>query len=238
MDKLEIALVIDRFTPDTLPMARLASYMREFALLLGSEERVHFKRLKKGSATLVAVPDAQAVPKVRSRLEEVVARTAPQAALKAREELNDLLADDNAIGHITLNGARMVEFPGRLRPPQEKLGPVRRSSSVEGQIYQIGGKDQTINVHLRGRDGDIRTEVSLDLARKLAPHLFAGRVRLFGEGDYYRVNGKWERHKFVAVDFTPLDPQSLPDAIRDLQALFADVSPADFNSTLEELRSK
>lgn len=236
MKRQEISLIIDRFTPDTLPMSRLAVYMREFATLLGSEERVHFKKLKKGSACIVAWPDEQAVPKVNTRLDEVVESSAPREALKAHREIDDLLASDNAIGHIERDGARVIEFPGRLRPVQEKIGPVRRSTSIEGTIYQIGGKDETINVHMRGRGEELRAEVSIDLARKLAPYLLLGKVRLFGEGDWYRVNGKWERHRFTAVDFTPLDKHSLHDAIREMGQLFTGIDPEDLASTVAELR--
>ncbi len=238
MTKQEILLVIDEFTPNTIPMARLAAYMREFAILLGSEERVHFSRVKKGSACLVAFPDDQAAPKVRARLEEVVALTAPRPALKARQDLDDLMANDNAIGHIEFDGARVIEFPGRLRPVQERIGPVRRATSVEGEIYQIGGKDETINVHLRGKTGEIRAEVSIALARKLAPYLLLGKVRLFGEGEWYRVNAQWERQNFTAIDFTPLDGHSLPDALREMQEMFAGVTPDEFASTMAELRGE
>lgn len=236
MKKQEISLAIDRFTPDTLPMARLAAYMREFAILLGAEERVHFSRLRKGSACLVAYPDEQAAPKVKARIEEVVDGTAPKEALKARREIDNLLAADNAVGHIALDDARIIEFPGRLRPTQEKIGPVRRASSIEGVIYQIGGRDETINVHLRGRDADLRAEVSIEMARRLAPYLLLGSVRLFGEGEWYRVNGKWERHKFTAVEFVPLDTLSLPDALREMRQVFANVDPDEFTATLADLR--
>lgn len=236
MKKQEILLVIDRFTPDTLPMARLATYMQQFATLLGSEERVHFSRLRKGSACLVAFPDEQAAPKVRSRLEEVVEGTAQKEALRSSREIDNLLAADNAIGHVEWDGTRVMEFPGRRRPMQEKIGPVRRSTSIEGVIYQIGGKDETINVHLRGRDGDLRAEVSIEMARRLAPFLLLGRIRLFGEGEWYRVNGKWERHKFTAVDFTVLDKHSLPDALREMQQVFAGVDADEFAAAMADLR--
>jgi len=218
-------------------MSRLAAYMREFAILLGSEERVHFKRLKRGSACIVAFPDEQAIPKVSARLDEVVERTAPREALRAQSEIDDLLADDNAIGHVEREGARIIEFPGRLRPAQEKIGPVRRSASLEGMVYQIGGKDETINVHMRGREGEMRAEVSIELARRLAPYLLFGKVRIFGEGEWYRVNGKWQRHRFTGTDFTPLEKHSLSDALREIQqAAFAGVDPDDFSSTMEQLR--
>ena len=44
----------DVFTPETLPMERLAEYMLQFAKLLGEPERVHFVDVEAGSAVLRA----------------------------------------------------------------------------------------------------------------------------------------------------------------------------------------
>ena len=237
MKNEELQLVIDAFTPETLPMSRLAEYLREFATLLGNEEHVHFSRLKKNSTHLLAFPDFEAIPKVKARIDEVISGTAPKPALAAHRRLDDLLAADNAIGHIEIGGAKVIEFPGRRRPIQEKIGPVRRAASVEGQVYQIGGKDETINIHLLDKGHDVRAEVSITLARKLAPYLLLGRVRLFGEGDWYRINSRWERTNFTATDFVPLNSQSLPEALREVQGIFTDVSPDDFAATMSELRN-
>lgn len=235
----EIEFVIDGFTPRTIPMFRLAEYMRNFAELLGNEEHVHFTRLKKGSTRLAAFPDPEAAPKIKVRLDEIVEGKAPQPAVKAHGRLDDLLASDNAIGHIEYAGARVIDFPGRRRPKPEKIGPIRRSTSVEGQIFQIGGKGQTINVHLRGKDGDdVRVEVSITLARQLAPYLLSGEVRLFGEGDWYRINAQWERHNFTALGFSYLSTASLSDSIQHIRNIFADVDPNDFSATMAELRSE
>ena len=59
---------IDVFTPDTLPMERLAEYMLQFAMLLGETERVHFVDVSRGSAVLRARVEDVAVPKVERRL--------------------------------------------------------------------------------------------------------------------------------------------------------------------------
>ena len=238
MKKHEITLVIDKFTPATIPMGRLAAYMREFAVILGSDDNVHFKKLGRGSTRIAAVAADHAAPKVRARLDEVIELTAPRPALNARQDVDDMLASDNAVGHVEFDGARIIEFPGRLRPAQEKIGPVRRATDLDGQIYQIGGKDETINVHMRGRDGEIRFEAGIELARRMAPFLLLGRVRVFGEGEWWRVNGKWERHNFFATDFIPLDRTSLTDSIKGIQGLFSGVSADDFLSVMAELRQE
>jgi hypothetical protein len=63
---LELRYVIDGLTPETLPMARLADYVREWAVLLGETSHVHFDRVSNGSAVLVAKIEPQAFPKLNS----------------------------------------------------------------------------------------------------------------------------------------------------------------------------
>jgi len=50
MKRESVFLIIDAFTPDTLPMSRLAEYLKSFAAMLGSEANVHFDSVLEGSA--------------------------------------------------------------------------------------------------------------------------------------------------------------------------------------------
>jgi len=45
----EYRFKIDAYTPDTMPMSRLAEYMRELSEMLGEPSAVHFERLEPGS---------------------------------------------------------------------------------------------------------------------------------------------------------------------------------------------
>jgi hypothetical protein len=54
---------IDAFTPETIPMARLADYMASFAELLGHCEYVHLEKLKPGSLAVTA--RAEGIPGYR-----------------------------------------------------------------------------------------------------------------------------------------------------------------------------
>lgn len=237
MKREEITLEIDVFTPDTLPMARLAQYLAEFSLLLGHEANVHFSRLTKGSAKCKAYVDTHVAPKIRERVGSVVDGSAPKTALKAQTAIDDLLAADNAIGGVYLGDEKVIEFPGRRRATIEKIGPVRRSTTIEGQIFSIGGKDETINVHLRGRgQHTYRCEVSVELARRLAPHFLGGNVRLFGEGDWYRVESRWEMTNFTAVDFIGLDRKDLRESIDSVREIFGEISGTEFVNAMRDLR--
>lgn len=226
--KDKIRLVIDSFTPDTLPMSRLADYLKEFANLLGNEANVHFERVQKSSAALVSWSDSTVTPKIRQRFEEVIEGSAPKLSMKANTSIDDMLVQDNGTGYIELNDSKVIDFAGRKRAPQQRIGPVRRKSVIDGQIFQIGGKDETVNVHLRNihkPSETYRSEVSIDLARKLATHLLTGTVRLFGEGDWYRTDSGWimSPNSFSAYDFVPIDESSLAATINAAREIFKDV---------------
>ena len=132
----------------------------------------------------------------------------------------------------------MIEFPGRRRAPAEELGPVQRSSSLDGQIYSIGGKDETINVHLRDGANEMKCVVSLDLARRLVPHLFGAHVRLSGSGTWYRMDGSWQMRTFHATDFIVLDVSPLKGTLGTIRKIFDGFSPDEFVSTMSELRKE
>ena len=53
------------------------------------------------------------------------------------------------MGRIIRGTARLIEFPGRTRHVEEKLGPIEQPGTLDGEVIQIGGRDETINVHLR-----------------------------------------------------------------------------------------
>jgi hypothetical protein len=238
MKREEIQLVIvDAYSPATLPMERLAQYLSAFAALIGHEDRVHFDKLRKGSTRLLAYSDFQTIPKVRERIENVTTGTAPKAAMAAHRDLDNLLADDNAFGHIELSGSNVIEFPGRRRPSQDRFGPVRCHASIEGQIYQIGGRDETINIHLRDGEKMHRCEASIDLSRKLLAYFLGARIRIFGEVDRFRTANGWiDGQNFTAHDFVELDGKSLTQTMASLRDIFSGVNADEMLSEMNNLR--
>lgn len=82
----ERRLKIDVFTPETLPMERLAEYMLQFAKVLGEPERVHFVDVEAGSAVLRARIEDVAVSKVERRIADASRGQGDPVALKGAAE--------------------------------------------------------------------------------------------------------------------------------------------------------
>ncbi len=223
LGRRDYELYIDAFTPESIPMARLAAYMASFAELLGNRDHVHFGQLKPGSLGVAARVDAIARPKVDKRLDAVrYGGSVSQNARKAQKDIDDKLAEDNAVGHILRGKTKIIEFPGRTRHVESKLGPIQQNATIDGEVIQIGGRDESINVHIKC-DGEIQKCVTTKaLARRLAPHIFGPPIRLVGTGTWARLeSGVWELKGFDISDFQILDETPLSKLFEGLRSRLA-----------------
>jgi hypothetical protein len=223
MKPIEYVFRIDAFTPDTLPMSRLAEYLAALARLLGHSQHTHFVRVDPGSARLVHKVDPVDAPKVEMRLTNVRTGQAPADAIKAQRDLDDLLANDNALGALTesATGKVVVPFLGRDRAKPMVFPPFREDTSIQGQIVSVGGRDSTAHAQLQ--DGDrIHTNLSMtrDLAKKLAPLLYGPTVRLHGSGRFERQpDGIWKMLIFQVERHEILDNRPVKDVLAEFRKI-------------------
>lgn len=204
--------IADSFTPATIPMERLAEYMAALARLLGEQKNVHFSGVVAGSTVLVATIDEPARPKVRDRVDKVRAGRGLKDAQKAFNDIDDMLRDDSATGSLADDaGAVVIPFPGRSKSEPLAFGPFRQDGTIDGQLLRVGGRDDTVPVHLR--DGPIihtGLNTTHELARLIAPYLFGPTLRVHGTGKWFRTSESiWELHEFKINDFEVLDETPL-----------------------------
>lgn len=202
-------------------MARLAQYMQNLAAMLGHEPGVHFQKLKRGSTQLVTKIDFEDEPKVANNLARIKRGEGAAEAIKAQNEIDRLLAEDNATGFIYEGedeGAQIISFPGVNRPRPESYGPFNQEGTLDGVLISVGGADQTVHVQLQ--NGDIKytgIDTNRDTARRLAKHMFEP-VRIFGVGRWLRdSDGNWLLKKFRIENFTVLANDDLLDAVGHLR---------------------
>ena len=212
--------IANSYTPETLPMERLAEYLAAFARLLGEPASVHFQTVEAGSAVLVVEVDQPAQPRVDQRVHGVKNGTAPKDAMKSYSDLDEMLRKDNAKGDLTGdNGAIILLFPGVDRPAPLVFGPFKQDGSLEGQVIRVGGKDETIPVHLRdGAIIHIGLNATPEIARKIAQYYLGPTLRVHGTGTWFReADGTWLLKSFKIVEFEVLDEAPLRDVVSSLR---------------------
>jgi hypothetical protein len=217
----EYRFKIDAYTPETIPMARLAEYMHDLSVLLGEREAVHFVKLRRGSTVLVHRIEREAVPKVEDRVASVRSGEGPPDALQAERSINRRLRDDNASG-VLVRGTRatIIKFPGREEA--ESFGTFAEEGSIDGVVIRIGGEGDPCPVHLQSLD-ETQTylcDVDRSIARALAAYLFDTEVRVRGVGRWQRdENGVWSLERFRIRSFDPLDNLPLTAVVANLRAI-------------------
>jgi hypothetical protein len=220
-DGTEYQFRIDAYSPDTMPMGRLAQYMAELATLLGERSHVHFRRLTKGSTILNAKIDREAAPKVHDRVASVRAGDAPVEPTRAFNAMNRLLRDDNAVGVLRDAAPRgiVVRFPGR-ELAEEKFASIRQQGSIDGIVTGIRGKDDTIHITINAEGQQISgCETNRAIAKQLGMKLFEP-VRLFGRGRWSRdADGVWTLLTFKIESFEALQDVPLTSALAELRSI-------------------
>lgn len=228
MDQVdEYELWLDAYTPETIPMNRLAEYLAALSRLLGNQSSVHFSGLASGSTRAIAMVEREAAPKVALRIAHVGSGAAANDAVAAFNDINKLLRFDNAIGqlkHRPYDGAEavVIKFPGRDAPLPEKFGPFKEAAEVDGELVRIGGRDSSAHATIVDADGTPwSAELSRELAQRIARYLYKGPVlRVRGEARWERDEAaQWKMLGFKMIDFDVLEDIDLKQVTDHLRSL-------------------
>ena len=231
-EQTEYRFHIDAFSPETIPLERLAEYLGYIARIFGEKERVHFAHLEGGSTTPVLKVEREALPNVRERIHLVRAGDGPLDSMNAFNELNKRLAADNANGVILdPTNARVLKFPGRDAATHTVYGPFEESGTFEGIPIKVGGERADVPVHLDGQPVQI-VYAPRRLARDIAQYIFSTPIRVEGKGKWMRDRmGDWIMQRFLVERFDVLSEDSLQGSITRLRAI-----PAEWKRKDDPLR--
>ena len=240
-------VISESFTPDTLPMSRLAEYMSDVADLLGEKTSVHFVRVEAGSAVLVQEVEHEAYPKIRQRIGDIKRGEGQPDARRAYDSINRRLAADNAAGELVeepasdegrLSPARVLDFPGRNKLVEPEYGPLTQSGSLRGVVIVVGGGSDPVPVHLEDGETVHICRAKRAIAKELASHIFGNPVRVTGNGRWLREStGQWVLRNFQVTAFTVLRDDSLSTVVAKLRQVPGRWKAGkDALATLETLR--
>ncbi len=222
-DSEEFRLKIEAYSPETMPMSRLAEYLGGLAEMLGESTFVHFVTLEQGSTSVVHRIQKEAIPKVRHRTRRVSAGVGARDAVRAYQKINRMVREDNGRATWQRNreddlSSEAIVFPGKDEAQQVFVSETR-FGSVEGEILRIGGVNNFVPILLRFENEEFSgCYADKSLAKELGKWLFEP-VRLFGSGRWNRdEEGKWKLEKFRASHFNPLKRTSAVEAFDILRA--------------------
>jgi len=219
MSRAEYTFVIDALKPETLSLARLVAYLAELTKVLGDDAGLHFDRVKEGSAQLVAWADEPTQHQITKRFMLIRTGEIPPETSNAIHKLNELLRNDDAVGKLCGTG-EIIDFPGRDILRGESIGPIQQHTTVEGQLFRLGGRGKSVNFHLDDGTKVWSGMTTRQLAREMAPYLFGATIRVSGAGVWKRsAEGDWALTSFTATMVEPLDDAPLSEALAQIRAV-------------------
>lgn len=213
-------------TPDQIPMARLADYMAQLAVLFGEQDCVHFARVEGGSVALVAnIESGTPLQKVQQRINRVRLGTAPSDATGAFAAINKMVSSDRGTAQLKFGSAVILRFPGTAVEDVAAPITMHDHGALTGKLYAMfEGNNGTISARIRPRIGTSYIPCTVEPAavRELRGFLTEA-VRVQGRGIWARSsNGSWACKSFHIVQVYGVKDASLRDAINQLRAIDAD----------------
>ena len=112
---------------------------------------------------------------------------------------------------------QIICFQGDRSVPRT-FGPVKQLCALDGVLTWIGGKDDTVPVHLQARTKIHICNTDRDMARRLAPHIDRGTLRVWGDGRWVREpSGRWKLIWFYISKFMPLNDAPIEEVVERLR---------------------
>ncbi len=215
----KVILKINGSKPEQLSLSRLSEYLHTLADLYGSEGHIYFKSVEKGSAELISHVDDTKYPEVANRLRDAHAGQSSKKTQDAYKKINHMIHEDGVGGEVFIESAKIIQFP-KHNPNTPVDMHISQTGHIQGRLYSLGGKDDTVPVKLTSANGTTyRCQASVDLAMQLAPLLFS-YVRLEGKGTWDRKeDGTWHLQKFIIHSFEKLQDTSLKESVNALKNL-------------------
>lgn len=215
----EYKFKIEAYTPDTLPMARCASYLAELANILGEEHSVHFIKVAPGSTQLVHKIDREAVPKIKESIVAVSKGEGTMVAMRAFRQINKMLREDNGTAVLAKGKAKILRFPGK-EEEKLKFSSIQQQGEMDGEVIRVGGSKEIVPILIDVEGREISgCHAKRAVAKELGKYLFEP-VRLFGEGRWDRnVEGEWDLVSFIVDRFDVLRESNLSQTIVALRGI-------------------
>lgn len=214
-----LTLKLHDSSPQALSMKRLGQYLAKLSDMLGEVDHVHFSSVTEGSALLNMSIDAAHYPQVLTHVRDIPNGLGPQKNCIAYQELQRLM-DEDATGGAILDDDQTPVLSFRKRPEANKPLVVSKTGSVQGRLYRVGGKDDTVPVHLTGANGQtLHCEASIDIAQQLSALLFK-QISVSGHGVWERSEqGDWRLRKLKIESFHALDDSGASAVLAQLRSV-------------------
>jgi hypothetical protein len=211
-----------RYTPETIPQARLAEYLAALADLYGDGANVYFAGLAESSLIVKSRLDLQSEDEVADRMEAANTESGPADVRRAYDTIRKLAVQDHAASAwIERQGAPVLQFPtGERQEESAVFGPFWQRGHLSGTVILLGGKSDPVSVKIQTKGKTVTCKAKRDVARDLRDYIWGQPIRVEGNARWIRdEDGAWKLLQFDISTFDPLDEEPLTTTVARLRAI-------------------
>jgi len=235
--KARYTFKIEGFTPETMPFGRLIDYYAQLKQMLGHPEHLHLVNIFESSHGTCLAVDGDTRKRVDERLLKIRDGSAPQTALRAREQINLMLQEDGTSGEFFgPDGENVIPFPG-TRADEDVIYSIYDEAVFSGEVYHIAVSKNEVKLRVAT---DTFGVVFCVAPRKMGVELRAfldERLQITGRGTWKRTSdGAWAVSDVTITDFRPVQ-KSLRETVDKLRALNMDW-PEDVLSEIDRIEER
>lgn len=209
--------------PDSIPMERLADYLRAFSDLIGVENKPVFKGIKKASTGLRAFVPPENRGKAQLRLVTAQSNSENEMSRPIKVLQSMMSIDRIPCAELLDESNNIIALFSGVEEAAQQTFKVKQQGSIDGVVTGIKGADDTINVYVR--DSLNRDLIficrNVEVSRQLLQRFRLGSVRLHVHGSWIRTEQGWipEQNKCYLDSFEDLDEATPLEVFRSLNAI-------------------
>lgn len=237
-DSNQYTFKIEGFTLETMPFGRLVDYYAQLKQMLGLTEHLHLVNVFKGShATCLAV-DSDAQKQVEERLFKIKDGSAPKNALRARDQINFMLREDEASAKFFGPGeSTVIPFPGK-KSDDDVIYSIYDQVVIFGEVYQIAVAKNDVKLRVATEAfGVVYCFAPRQMLIALRDFLDE-KIKITGRGTWKRTtDGAWMANDVTITDFQAVPEDSLRETVDKIRALEIDW-PEDILGEIDRLEER
>lgn len=239
INKAKYTFKIDKFTPETMPFGRLLEYYAELKKMIGFSEHLHLVEIFESSHGTCLAVDQVCDHKMQERMLLIRGGNAPKIAMRARDQINQMLREDGTSGEFAdSNGRNVIPFPGRTAD-ENTIYSIQDQVELNGELYYIAGSSSSdVKARIQTENfGVIYCRATREMGIELRDYLFE-QVKIKGRGLWRRTSdGAWGVNDVVISDFAPISNDSLRTTINKIRALDIDW-PDDVLAEIDQMEER
>lgn len=244
-DEQKYRFRIGAYSPKTIPLGRLLTYLRQFEKLFSNPDKIHLLSVDNGSAMPAFHVDSdyeQAFKDDAVKASKGLGNDTQNAAFK---EINFLAAEDQTTATIeSPDGAEIIPFPGMNRPLEKEpeiIADVKEQVTIFATPFKLGKptpRGNQYQVWLTDlKTGDVipKAFTSAETGIKMGAYL-EQEISVNGIVQWARSeHGIWSIGRFDIIGFEPFEVRKTSETFKAISQL-DHKWPDDIHEILNRLR--